>query len=49
MTSADNNINIAYFFLILYLSLTPLLTKQLEHPITLKILLKYHNLSTQLI
>jgi len=46
MNSANNNINIIYFFLILYLASTLLVTKKLDHPITLQILLKYHNLFT---
>jgi len=37
--------NIIYFFLTLYLASTPLVTKN-DHPITLQILLKYHNLLT---
>jgi len=44
MNSPNSSINITYFFLILYLASTPLLTKKLKHPITLQILLKYNNL-----
>ena len=49
MNSVNNNTiytNIIYFFLTLYLASTLLVTKKLDHPITLRILLKYHNLFT---
>ena len=46
MNSVNNNTNIIYFFLTLYLASTLLVTKKLDHPITSQILLKYHNLFT---
>jgi len=46
MNSVNNNTNIIYFFLTLYLASTLLVTKKFDLPITLQILLKYHNLFT---
>ena len=45
MNSVNNNTNIIYFFLTLS-SLNSIGNKKLDHPITLQILWKYHNLFT---
>ena len=41
--SKQQHKHLIYFFLTLYLASTLLVTKKLDHPITLQILLKYHN------
>ena len=46
MNSVNNNTNIIYFFSDSLSSLNSIGNKKLDHPITLQILLKYHNLFT---